>query len=387
MGIMKVLFLVWESLGGRHMAKALKEKGFEVSFFGFSKEEDAKRSKEQTLAITNELMKGDYTHVFSFNYFPTAAIACKACMVTYVAWVYDNPCIEMYSKTISLPTNKVFVFDSMECLKFREMGIDTVHYLPLASDPEYYQSVMCDSENTDRYSCDIAFVGATKNEQNQRFSAFEKLDEYTRGYLNGIISAQKSIYGLNFVEKTLSPMIMDRISAVFPIKLGEDSLATPKWLITNYYINQLITGKERSEILSMLSEKYDVNLYTLEPTPELSKVRNMGEVDYYTEAPLVYSRARINLNITLKSITAGIPLRALDIMAAGGFLLTNYQQDFMEHFASGEDFVYYENYEDLMEKCEYYLSHEKERKEIAQNGLEKMKNFHTYGARIEEMFG
>ncbi len=383
---MKVLFLVWESLGGRHMADALQRTGYEVSFFKFSKDEDAKRSKEQTMGLTQELLGGGYDFAFSFNFFPTAAIACKASNVTYVSWVYDNPCIEMYSQTVSLPTNRVFVFDSSEYLKFQGMGIDTVHYLPLASAAGYYASVIRDSKDSDKYDCDIAFVGATKNEQSQRFSAFDNLDEYTKGFLNGIVNAQKSIYGLNFVEKTLSPMIMDRIREVYPVRLGENSLATPQWLISNYYINQLITGKERVEILGMLSEKYRVNLYTLEATPALPQVNNLGEVDYYTEAPLVFNRAKINLNISLKSIATGIPLRAMDIMAAGGFLLTNFQQDFLEHFVPGEDFVYYENYEDLMGKCEYYLSHDQERKEIAENGFEKMKNFHTYEARIKEMF-
>ena len=383
---MRVLFLVWESLGGRHMADALQKKGYEVSFFKFSKDEDAKRSKEQTMGLTQELLNGGYDFVFSFNFFPTAAIACKASNVTYISWVYDNPCIEMYSQTVSFPTNRVFVFDSSEYMKFQGMAIDTVHYLPLASAADQYATVISDSADFHKYDCDIAFVGATKNEQSQRFSAFDKLDEYTKGYLNGIINAQKSIYGLNFVEKTLSPMIMDRIRVVFPVKLGEDSLATPQWLISNYYINQLITGKERAEILKMLSEKYSVNLYTLEETPDLPKVNNMGEVEYYTEAPLVFNRAKINLNITLKSIATGIPLRTMDIMASKGFLLTNFQQDFMDHFVPDEDFVYYENYEDLMSKCEYYLVHDNERREIAENGFEKMRKFHTYEARIEEMF-
>ncbi|MCR5671740.1 MAG: DUF3880 domain-containing protein [Butyrivibrio sp.] len=383
---MKILFLVWESLGGRHMVKALENKGFEISLFKFSKDEDAKRSKEQTVAITEELLKGGYDFVFSFNYFPTVAIACKAGKVTYVSWVYDNPCIEMYSQTVKYETNRVFVFDSSEYLKFRNMGIDTVHYLPLASDAAGYESIIREAADSDKYSCDVAFVGATKNEKSERFKAFDNLDEYTKGYIKGIVSSQKSIYGMNFVEKALSPMIMDRIKKVFPMNLGEDTFATPQWLIAGYYIDQMVTGQERCEILSMLSEKYRVNLYTLEPTPDMPKVNNMGEVDYYSQAPLVFNRAKINLNISLKSITSGIPLRALDIMASKGFLLTNYQQDFLEHFEPDVDFVYYDSYEDLMAKAEYYLSHEKERLEIAENGFEKMKSFHTYEARIEEMF-
>ena len=51
--------------------------------------------------------------------------------------------------------------------------------------------------------------------------------------------------------------------------------------------------------------------------------------------PLVFQNSKINLNITLRSIKNGIPLRAIDIMGAGGFLLTNYQNDFGLHFTDG----------------------------------------------------
>ena len=49
------------------------------------------------------------------------------------------------------------------------------------------------------------------------------------------------------------------------------------------------------------------------------------------------------------------------------------------------DFVYYDNYEDLLAKVEYYLSHDAERKEIAENGYEKVCAEHTIARRIREM--
>ena len=72
-------------------------------------------------------------------------------------------------------------------------------------------------------------------------------------------------------------------------------------------------------------------------------------------------------------------------MGSGGFLLTNYQEEFEEHFTAGEDYDYYGSNEELLEKVEYYLSHEKERAEIAHNGYEKVKQYHTYRKRLEEM--
>ena len=101
--------------------------------------------------------------------------------------------------------------------------------------------------------------------------------------------------------------------------------------------------------------------------------------------PLVFKQSRINLNIALRGIKSGIPLRAYDIMGAGGFLLSNFQADFLEYFIPGEDFVYYESKEDLLKKVDYYLAHEEERKAIARNGYDRVSAGHTYRHRVREM--
>ena len=74
-----------------------------------------------------------------------------------------------------------------------------------------------------------------------------------------------------------------------------------------------------------------------------------------------------------------------DIMGSGGFLLSNFQADFLDLFVPGEDFVYYEDRVDLLKKVDYYLKHEDERQWIAQNGHDKITAGHTYRHRVREM--
>ena len=119
--------------------------------------------------------------------------------------------------------------------------------------------------------------------------------------------------------------------------------------------------------------------------PELEKVRNMGTAEIMKEAPLIYRCSKINLNISLKSILTGIPLRAFEIMGSGGFLASNYQEDFLEFFRPDEDFICYMSLEELMDKVEYYMAHEKERLEIAENGYRKVKMAHTYKQRVDNI--
>ncbi|MBQ3797454.1 MAG: glycosyltransferase [Butyrivibrio sp.] len=384
---MKVLFLEWDSLCKGFMKKALKKKGYEVVLFPFPRDtEDTKRSEKLTLSITEELLKGGYDFLFSFNYFPVAAIAAKACKVTYVSWVYDSPFIQLYSETIKYETNRVFIFDSGEYLRLKSLGVNTVHFLPMAAPAEYYQELISNTADKSKYKSDITFVGSTYTEMSHyKFHYLDDLDEYTKGYLNGAIHAQKSVYGMNFIESILTPEIVENMRKVCPLYNSGDGFETVEWIFATYFIDQKITAIERAEILNMLSKEHQVNLYTPEPTPTLPNVRNLGEVNPYTEAPLVFNSSKINLNISLRSILNGIPLRAMDIMGSKGFLLTNYQSDFLEFFSPGEDFVYYESYENLMEKTDYYLSHDKERMEIADNGFEKIKKSHSYEDRIDIM--
>lgn len=66
-------------------------------------------------------------------------------------------------------------------------------------------------------------------------------------------------------------------------------------------------------------------------------------------------------------------------------MLSNFQSDFLDDFVPGEDFVYYESKEDLLQKAAWYLDHEEERKTIAKNGHDKVAAGHTYRHRVREM--
>ena len=77
---------------------------------------DTRNDIEYTEKLVHRILNGLYAFVFTFNYFPIVAIACKACKVPYVSWTYDSPFVQLYSKTLEYETNFVFVFDN--CFKF-----------------------------------------------------------------------------------------------------------------------------------------------------------------------------------------------------------------------------------------------------------------------------
>jgi len=70
-------------------------------------------------------------------------------------------------------------------------------------------------------------------------------------------------------------------------------------------------------------------------------------------------------------------------------LLSNYAGDFGLFFTDGEDYLSFDSKETLVKKCRYYLDscNEEERKQIAGNGLNKIREAHTYIHRAMEMLG
>lgn len=180
---------------------------------------------------------------------------------------------------------------------------------------------------------------------------------------------------------------MEDLYQALPIMPNADGVETKEYLYAQYVINRKITGLERNDLIRTIAERHPFDLFTHDRTFSLHGVTNHGTVDNYQEMPLVFNRSRINLNISLRSILSGIPQRAFDIMGSGGFLLSNYQNDFPEYFTPGEDFDFYESKGDLLDKINYYLSHETERIQIAGNGHDKIAAAHTYRHRVREMLG
>lgn len=382
---MNILFLEWDSFAHEYVVEEFRRADCKVNMFSWPFGSENMRNNESlSQRLLKELKENEYDFVFSFNFFPVAAKACNECGIKYVSWIYDTPYLLLYSKYTMLDTNYIYFFDKSLCYEFNKRGIKHAFYLPMAAPVETYDKLNHITEQAEKYQAEISFVGSTYNEERQNFYKYlSKVDGYTAGYLNAIMEMQKEVYGKFILEELLTDNVLRELKRVCPIRKEVDEWETDAWIYANYFLARKMTGEQRKESLQLLSERYQVKLYTPEATPELEAVQNCGPVDYMTQMPYVFKQSKINLNMTLRSIHTGIPLRAMDIMGCGGFLLTNYQDDFWDYFEPGVDYVFYSSREELLSLTEYYLTHEEERCEIAKNGYEKVKAGHTYRDRVQ----
>ena len=359
-----------------------------VRFHYDYEEKRARNDEEFEKNFSGAIRENSPDFVFSFNFLPVVSKVCNKEGVIYVSWVYDNPENMLYSYQVINKCNIVLMFDSKEYEIFKTGRIDTVEYLPLAASTKRLDAMVPDEDIKRKFEADISFVGSLYTERKQYYDEIaDKISPYTKGYIDGLVKAQLQIDGNNFIEECLPKEVVSDIQKASNLYPYPDSAETLEWLFANYIINRQATIIERREILTMIGERFGVRLYTYGQNSSFNPkgVINMGPADYFEEMPYIFKLSKINLNITLRSIRHAIPLRCFDILGAGGFLLSNYQVDLHRHFVPDEDYVYYEDRKDLMNKIEYYLHNDSERTAIARNAHDKIQREHTFDVRIGQI--
>lgn len=345
---------------------------------------------EFEVLLEEKLCHVHYDMVFTVNYFAVISNICQKLGIKYVSWTCDNPLISMYHRSVFHECNYIFTFDKTNYLEFQAMGVKHIWYLPLAVDTDRLDAVIDgrlipDGMDKRVYTGDVAFVGSLY-ERNSYDKLKRNLPEYLQGYFDAVMEAQLNISGANIIEPMLTTGILEQLQQYFKLeKSSEDSFSDLGLIFQTTVLGFKIAEVQRRRALIELSKYFNVNVYSNSDVSDLVRVRYMGSVDYWSEMPKVFRQSKINLNFTIPNIKSGIPLRMWDVLGSKGFLLTNYQAEIPYYFTEGEDLVCFDGLEDLREKTAYYLAHEDERLQIAENGYRKVKEYHSYRSRVQEM--
>jgi spore maturation protein CgeB len=387
---MNALYIEKDNFGSEDLLEALGNMGVYAKRQALPEMHD--RVNERAQAVVEGWLGekcpdgGGFDCCITFNYSPLVSNCCQKAGVKYVSWVYDSPLVSLFSYTIINSCNYCFVFDSALCQRFWNEGINTIHYMPLAANVKRLDAMHADEGIHKAYDGDIAFVGSMYNEKHNLYDRLSGMPDFAKGYLDGAIAAQMKVQGYFFLEEMLKGPVLEEMKKALDYKPNRDGVETAEYVYANYFLARKLAQREREHLLGLLSRDMCVSLYTHNPTPELPRVQNKGAVDYYDTMPYVFKCSKINLNISIRSIQSGIPLRCMDILGAGGFLMSNYQADLFTHFVPDEDFVYYEGDADLVDKCRYYLEHDDERQRIARSGHAKVAAEFTYEKLLGKMF-
>ncbi|WP_029202118.1 glycosyltransferase family protein [Oribacterium sp. NK2B42] len=356
----------------KSIKKAFELSGYKVNERDYFTPEDIYHDDKLEGLIQTDIRSNHYDFIFTVNYSPIVSSICYKNNLRYVSWTYDTPMNLPSLETMDNPSNYNFIFDHGEYLKYKEEGLETVYYLPLATDfdaPEF---------SNNGYKYDVSLLG---NLYRSTFPAIKKkLDEYQSGFLDGIITSQRKIYGSYFILELLKYQNseLESINKTTGFNLSPEQLS--------YSLASYITYMDRLSLLSIMSNRFSTALVTASITESernmMTKLTVLPKMDYYKEMPLFFRMSKINLNPPFRAVWSAIPQRALDIMSSGGFLLSGYTEELSYYFENSKELVLYDSIEDAVAKADFYLKHDDLRLKIQTSGTEKVRKDFTYIDRI-----
>lgn len=380
---MHLLFCKWNNVSEYGIEQTFQSMGHTVMSIIHSFE-NVSLSVESLQILQTALDQNHFDFLFSVNYLPVVSKICNIYHIPYICWVMDSPCITLYSDSIRNSCNHVFIFDHALYESVAAYNPTGIYYFPLATCTALWDQISITEEDCAQYTCDVSFVGSLYN-QSSPYNSVEGLSPYTKSYLDGLIDAQLHVYGCHFLKDCLTPNIIQEFKECADWLWYPDYRKDDAGVIVDSYLSKRCAELERCKIVESLASAFQFHLYTNSDVTGLHGVKNLGTVDYYDTMPRIFRCSRINLNITSKSIHTGLPLRIFDILGAGGFLLTNYQEELPDYFEIGTDLDIYEDLTDLQHKIAYYLQHPELRQEIAQNGQKKVRQNFTYTTALSHM--
>jgi spore maturation protein CgeB len=104
------------------------------------------------------------------------------------------------------------------------------------------------------------------------------------------------------------------------------------------------------------------------------------------EKAKAFSGAKIVLNTMHYGEIIGVNCRLFEAAGCGAFQIAEWKPGLPELFEPEREMVTFRTREELKEKVDYYLSHPKERREIADRAYARSHREHTYDLRLKQMF-
>lgn len=329
--------------------------------------------------------------IFSIYFVMNAALAAYRSGIRYLSLIWDAPYTDVYNPLSRVDNVWITTFDKLDRERFVENGMPHVLYQPLAINKSRVQQWNQEIQETlqGKYMHEISFVGRLYAD-NLYQRLLKDIPVQMQYYFDSIVNEALFRWnGTNQIFGKVSEGILDCVRLMNPnffIPNNQEMSDTRFFEILG--LTREAARLERIALLNLLAKEHSVVLYTTDyqaAKENLEGVTIGPPVKYGKATSLVYAGSKINLSISLKGIEGGTPLRIMDIMGAGGFIMTTYCEETAELFEENQEIVMFRTPEELLEKVDYYLAHDREREQIARRGQEKVMERYTYEKKMKEL--
>lgn len=351
----------------------LRELGHKASLFTLRESEEyAKKS----LLLEIERERPDL--LFCLNHLPFLKEVAELKKIPAILWFIENPFWWLTKETVS-PYFHIFLWDRFYLEKVGDLGFKNVHWLPMAANPSVFKRLTLESEEKARFEHPISFVGDSIFPHYQRHYLSLK-DQRVKGLAARIIEIQAKDPGKDIDR------ILEETAKEMDISFSFDGLDPGQRQHLLLDLENAASSMYRKEVVEELAP-LGICVYGDAGWEKLleQKIDFRGYIPNRTELPLVFNASEINLNISKVQLKTTLGMRVFDCLACGGFLLSDWRQDFEKLFAPGVEVAIFKDKKELLEAATYFLRNPKLRLEMAVAGQNRVLSDHTYKKRMEEM--
>ncbi|MGK7345659.1 MAG: glycosyltransferase family protein [Candidatus Nitrospinota bacterium M3_3B_026] len=299
--------------------------------------------------------------------------------IPYAAWEYGRRRGKIEWRR-GLMDKTIFIFSSSpsELARYKRLGAENVHVLPPGVDTGVVKRGALNSKR------EAAVLYLERPEWENRYPGFmERIKKELTG--RGLpVESKDALFGwLRGFRRIMERQLENYGDWIIPRLWEEEAQgAPPLGGVFSEEDIQAILGEEVSaRILGAVAEGLG----------DLFSAASGSAGDYWRpfdpeSYPDIYFNAKVNLAHDAAAPWDAAPLRALEIMACGGFALAERRAAWEGVLAEGEDFACYSTPEEAREKARYYLDHPEERERVAEAGYRKVIENHTLEKRFQEIF-
>ncbi len=318
-----------------------------------------------------------------------------------------------YCDVVNFKPDFIFAFNNVLDERFLKK-YDCPIYIIASDTPLYWHNKDLITKYPGRFNV-LYFNNDFANELIENFKIDEKhqlLIPYTTSVVSKSTKQDKDIsfvgnfccaasLGLqNTIIKNLPNIVRDNVADIYKKMFDEyketglisqylynelqNYIHNPKITIDNIATNfcNAITNKGRIDLLSGLLD-LDLHIYTfmdnltcIDFDYNLWKKCHFQFVTTISDNQYIYNTSKISLNLPHAQVHTGFSWRTCDIMASNAMLLSNPTNDLIRLF--GDIVPTYVDTKDLHDKCEYFIKHENERRDIVKECNEIINKNHRY---------
>lgn len=378
---MKILFVGSQAQQMPGMIIALGKMGHDIEMYPKSMEE-LEGNEELEEQLKSFLKKEKFDFILSNVFTREVARAAHVLELKYAVWCMDSPSFPAWVPEAEYDNCYLFYFDYREYELKKQSGQGNAYHLPLAADTTWSGQLVITDDDIKKHGCDMSFVGAMYSN-----SLYDRALELFPADMQDAFSEiiEKSAFVWDGEDRLhMPPELVREVRQKCP-QIFYPCDMPDEYFLRTCLLGRKLTNVERTLLMELLAERFDIHLYTRDTEIVPEGVRRFPEIPALKGAPKVFYSSRINLNITLRSIASGVPARVFDIMSVGGFVLSNWQEEIPELFVEGKEIATFKSPEELIDKADYYLRHENERLRIAVSGYQKVKEHYTWEHRLEKI--